>query len=73
MPNEEEEALEEEFGDDEPDLGPDERDLDLLDGTWEERYYSGRVRQRDWQGVWVGLALLALMGLIIPGLLVVLR
>ncbi len=72
MPNDEEE-FEEEFGDDELDLGPDERDLDLLDGSWEERYYSGRIRQRDWQGVWVGLALLALMGLVIPGLLVVLR
>ncbi|MBE7520363.1 MAG: hypothetical protein HS107_14075 [Thermoflexaceae bacterium] len=56
-----------------PDLGPDERDLDLMDGTWEERYYSGRMRQRDWQGVYVGLALLALMGLVIPALVVLFR
>ncbi len=55
------------------DLGPDERDRDLMDGTWEERYYSGRMRQRDWQGVYVGLALLALLGLVIPALVVVFR
>ncbi|MCK6563581.1 MAG: hypothetical protein L6Q80_02390 [Dehalococcoidia bacterium] len=56
-----------------PDLGPDERDRDLMDGTWEERYYSGRAKQRDWQSVYVGLALLALMGLVIPALVVVFR
>lgn len=62
-----------EFDDDEPDLGPDERDRDLMDGSWEERYYSGRVRRRDWQSVYVGLALMALLGLVVPALVVVFR
>lgn len=51
---------------DEPDLGPDERDADLLDGSWEQRYYSGQVRSIDWNTVFVALALLALMGMVIP-------
>lgn len=67
--------------DDEPDedddddfgvaLGPDERDADLLDGSWEQRYYAGRTRQRDWQGITVGLSLLVLLGLLVPTILVV--
>jgi hypothetical protein len=61
----------EEPEDDEPDLGPDERDADLLDGSWEQRYYSGQDRRFDWNTIYVGLALLALLGIIIPGLLVV--
>ena len=59
--------------DDGPNLGPDERDRDLLDGSWEQRYYAGRFRQRDWKGVYVGLTLLVLLGLLIPGLVVVFR
>ncbi len=57
----------------EVDLGPDERDLDLLDGTWEEQYYSGRLPRRDWTSIWVGLGLLALVSLILPLVLVLLR
>ena len=53
--------------DDEPvDLGPDERDRDLLDGSWEEAYYAGRVRRRDWNSVGVAVALLALIGMLLP-------
>ena len=58
---------------DEPDLGPDERDRDLMDGTWEERYYTGRQRTRDWRSVYVGLALLVLAGLVVPAFLVLFR
>jgi len=58
---------EEDYG---PDLGPDERDMDLLDGTWEERYYSGRQAPRDWNGVLVGAALLVLLAMVLPLLLV---
>ncbi len=53
--------------------GPDERDMDLLDGSWEQRYYAGRVRSFDWNSAVVALGLLALAGLIIPLFLVVLR
>lgn len=59
--------------DDEPNLGPDEHDRDLMDGSWEERYYAGRIRSRDWQGVMVGLGLLALLGILIPVFLVIFR
>lgn|GEM_PF-997492 len=60
-----------EFDDyDEPDLGPDERDADLLDGTWEQRYYSGQLRTIDWHTIFVGLSLLALLGIVIPAILV---
>ncbi len=52
--------------------GPDTRDLDLLDGSWEQRYYAGRVRSFDWSSAIVALGLLALAGLIIPLILVVL-
>lgn len=58
---------------DELDLGPDERDLDLLDGSWESRYYSGELRQRDWQTILLGLALLALLGMILPLVMVFVR
>jgi hypothetical protein len=56
-----------------PDLGPDERDMDLLDGSWEERYYAGRLRQRDWSTVLLGLALLALLGMLGSAFAVLLR
>jgi hypothetical protein len=55
------------------DLGPDERDADLMDGTWEQRYYSGQERQRDWSGVYLGIALLIVMAFILPMLLVFAR
>jgi hypothetical protein len=54
----------------EPDLGPDERDMDLLDGTWEQRYYSGQQKSRDWNGILVGVALIALLAMVLPMLLV---
>jgi len=56
-----------------PDLGPDERDRDLMDGTWEERHYAGQHRQRDWHAIYLGVSLLVLLGLIIPSLMVLLR
>ena len=60
---------EEDFEDD----GPDARDRDLMDGSWEQRDYAGQMRRRDWHGVYVGLTLLVLLGLLIPGLVVVFR
>jgi hypothetical protein len=50
---------------DEPDLGPDERDLDLLDGTWEEDYYAGRLKTRDWQSITVAISLLILVAMVL--------
>lgn len=58
---------------DEPDLGPDERDMDLMDGSWEQRYYAGRVRSRDWSSIMLGLGLLVLLGLLLPAILVFFR
>ena len=57
--------------DEETDLGPDERDADLMDGSWEQDYYAGRNQPRDWKNVYIGLALLLLIALIVPGILVV--
>lgn len=51
--------------DDTVDLGPDEHDMDLLDGSWEEEYYSGRHRARNWNAIMLGLALLIVLGLLI--------
>ena len=53
--------------------GPDERDLDLLDGSWEQQYYSGEIRTRDWNAVGVGVALLVIASLVIPMFLVLTR
>ena len=58
---------------DEQDLGPDERDRDLLDGSWEQEYYAGRMRKRDWRSIGVGFGLLALLGMTVPLVLTVLR
>lgn len=58
-----------EDGSDEADLGPDARDLDLMDGSWERDYYSGRVRSRDWNTIAKGLALVVLAAILIPLLL----
>ncbi len=56
-----------------PNLGPDEHDLDLMDGSWEERYYQGRNRTRDWNAIMAGLGLLVLLGLLLPAILVFFR
>jgi hypothetical protein len=60
----------EDFG---PDLGPDARDMDLMDGSWEERYYQGRAASRDWRSIYVALSLLVLLGLLVPLVLVLTR
>lgn len=52
-----------------PDLGPDERDRDLLDGSWEQEYYSGRQKTRDWNAVFVAFAILIVAGMVVPMLL----
>lgn len=54
-------------------VGPDERDRDLLDGTWEQRYYSGQERSRDWGTIAIAISLVVLASLILPSLLVILR
>jgi hypothetical protein len=54
-------------------LGPDERDRDLLDGSWERQYYATERRSRDWGAIGVGVALLLLMGMLLPSLLIALR
>ena len=54
-------------------FGPDERDRDLLDGSWERQYYAGRNRRRDWSSIGIGIALLLLMGMLLPTLLIALR
>lgn len=56
-----------------PDLGPDERDLDLMDGSWEERYYRGRLQQRDWHSITIALSLLVLLALAVPAIVVFTR
>lgn len=56
-----------------PNLGPDERDMDLLDGSWEREYYAGRRPGRDWKTIGVGMGLLVLLAMILPAILVFLR
>ncbi len=56
-----------------PDLGPDERDLDLMDGSWEHDYYSGRMKTRDWNAVLIGFAILVVAAMVVPMLLVLTR
>jgi len=53
----------------EADLGPDERDRDLMDGSWEDSYYAGDVKERDWNSIIVGVSLIVLISLAIPMLL----
>ena len=58
----------EEYDDEEDELllGPDERDRDLLDGTWEQQYYARPQRPpRDWNAI--------VMGMVLPTLLFALR
>ena len=52
--------------DDEPDLGPDERDLDLMDGSWEREYYSGRMKTRNWNAIGAGIGILILTAILVP-------
>ncbi|MGH8432838.1 MAG: hypothetical protein ACREUF_20815 [Solimonas sp.] len=54
-----------EYDDDKPDLGPDERDQDLLDGSWEDDYYAGRLRTRDWRSITVALSLLIVVAMVL--------
>jgi hypothetical protein len=49
-----------------PSLGPDERDADLMDGSWETRYYTGQTRSRDWNAVGIGIGLLLVTALVVP-------
>jgi hypothetical protein len=56
-----------------PNLGPDEHDRDLMDGSWEQRYYQGRTRKRDWTGIMTGLGLLVLLGMVLPAILLFFR
>jgi hypothetical protein len=58
---------------DDRDLGPDERDRDLMDGTWEQQYYSGQLRTRDWNTIALGVAILVVLALLLPMVLVVFR
>jgi hypothetical protein len=67
------EAEDDDWDDEEDAPGPDERDMDLLDGSWEQKYYSGRQRSVDWNSILVGMGLLALAGMLIPVFLVVFR
>lgn len=53
--------------------GPDERDRDLIDGSWEQRYYSGQHRPRDWGSIGLGVAIVLILAMLLPGLLVFLR
>lgn len=52
-------------------LGPDERDMDLIDGTWEGEYYSGRKKRRDWRSVGLAIGLLIVIAMLLPGILAV--
>jgi hypothetical protein len=56
--------------DEQVNLGPDERDRDLMDGTWEAEHYSGRQKTRDWNTITAGVAVIVLMALIVPMFLV---
>lgn len=70
-------GLDDDPADDEDDsealFGPDERDRDLVDGSWEQRYYSGQQRQRDWSSIGLAFAIVLILAMLLPGLLVVLR
>lgn len=49
-----------------PDLGPDERDLDLMDGSWEQEYYAGRLKTRNWNAIGAGVAIVVLGAILVP-------
>lgn len=54
-------------------LGPDERDMDLIDGSWEGDHYAGRHKRRDWQNIGLAFGLLIVVAMILPGILVMFR
>lgn len=66
----EDEPYDRDGGHAEKNLGPDERDLDLMDGSWEQEFYSGRAKSRDWGAITAGVALLVLIALVLPMFLV---
>lgn len=49
--------------------GPDERDMDLMDGTWEQRYYSRQGGSRDWNSIGLAIALLVILAMLLPTVL----
>ena len=51
--------------------GPDERDRDLIDGTWERKYYSGKLRQFNWAALYPWLAFILILSMVIPVVLIV--
>jgi hypothetical protein len=53
--------------------GPDERDMDLMDGTWEQKYYGNRSGGRDWNTIGLAIAILVILAMVLPGVLVVLN
>lgn len=54
---------------DEP-IGPDERDMDLIDGSWEDDYYAGQREKRDWGAVQAGIVILVVLSLVLPSILI---
>ena len=56
-----------------PNLGPGEHDRDPMDGSWEDRYYRGQIRTRDWQSINLAIGLLVVLGLLVPAVLVFTR
>ena len=40
-----------------------------MDGSWEDSYYAGDVKERDWNSIIVGVSLIVLISLAIPMLL----
>lgn len=50
--------------------GPDERDRDLLDGTWERKHYGGKARSFNWEAIYPWLAAILILSMVIPVVLV---
>lgn len=71
--DEDSDEAEDETYEDEVDLGPDDRDADLMDGRWEDRYYSGQVRKRDWNSIYLAVGLVIVMAMVLPVVLAALR
>lgn len=63
----EDEALFEVDGDTAP--GPDERDRDLMDGTWEQENPGGVKPPRDWRSIQIGVLILLILSAILPAFL----
>jgi len=68
----EDEIVEEHLDDEVFAYGPDERDRDLIDGSWEERYYSREHRERNWGAIGLAVAIILVLAMVLPGILVVL-